>query len=226
MPLRTISLFTYRTKGGGWTASQLGVLRFVQALKKQDLDGTAEVLVKGGEPKRALAAQNAHDAFEWFADMVVPLLRQELATTRVVLVPVPDCGCTEELLESRTSALAIAIARRASAVIVSDILRWCRRMPPARSGHGSRDPASLYQNLRLRPGWEPVSRPYVLVDDVVTTGSHLRACAAFLHNHGARVERGVCAAKSDPDPSNDPFRRRIDDLPDFSMPKHLPRPGW
>src|SRR5580700_12062924 len=73
MPLRTISLFTYRTKGGGWTAAQLGVLEFVHALKKQDLEGTARVLVKSGEATRRLAAQNAGDAFDWFAEMVVPL---------------------------------------------------------------------------------------------------------------------------------------------------------
>jgi hypothetical protein len=219
MPLRTISLFTYRTKGGGWTASQLGVLRFVQALKKKDLDGSAEVLIKGVEPKRRLTAQNASDAFDWFAEMVVPLLREELATTRVVLVPIPDCSCTEDVTASRTSALATAVARRAGAVVVSDILRWRRRMPPSRSGQGSRDPISIYQNLRLRSGGGPVSRPYVLVDDVVTSGSHLRACAAFLHNHGASVERAICAARSDPDPPDDPFQRRIDELPDFAMPK-------
>src|SRR5580693_2579236 len=118
MPLRTISLFTYRTKGGGWTAAQLGVLEFVHALKKQDLEGTARILVKGGEATRRLAAQNASDAFDWFAEMVVPLLRDELATTRVVLVPVPDCGCTEDVIESRTSALAHAVARRAGSVVV------------------------------------------------------------------------------------------------------------
>jgi hypothetical protein len=219
MGLRTISLFTYRTKGGGWTAEQLGVLRFVHALKRRDLGGTADVLLQRGQPKRRLEEQNAGEAFDWFAEMVVPVLRDELATTRVVLVPVPDCGCTEDVVESRTSALAIAVARRAPAVVVSDILRWRRRMPSARSGQGSRSPVSIYQNLRLRSGWGPLSRPHVLVDDVVTTGGHLRACAAFLHNHGARVERAICAARSDQYPPDDPFQRRVDELPDFVMPK-------
>jgi hypothetical protein len=63
-----------------------------------------------------------------------------------------------------------------------------------------------------------MSWPYVLVDDVVTSGGHLRACAAFLHNHGARVERAICAARSDHDPPDDPFGRRVDELPDFDMP--------
>jgi hypothetical protein len=219
MGLRTISLFTYRTKGGGWTAEQLGVLRFVHALKRRDPGGTADVLLKRGQPKRRLGEENASEAFDWFAEMVIPVLRDELATTRVVLVPIPDSGCTEDVVESRTSALAVAVARRAGAVVVSDVLRWRRRMPSARSGQGSRDPVSIYQNLRLRSGWGPVSRPYVLVDDVVTTGGHLRACAAFLHNHGARVERAICAARSDQYPPDDPFERRVDDLPDFVMPK-------
>jgi hypothetical protein len=224
MALRTISLFTYRTKGGGWTAAQLGVLRFVQALKKQDLCGTADLCLDSGQQgRRRLSAENAGDAFDWFAEMVVPLLREELGTTQVVLVPVPDCGCTEDVIHSRTSALATAVARLAGAVLVSDVLRWRRRMPSARSGQGPRGPVSIYQNLRLRSGWGPVSRPYVLVDDVVTTGGHLRACAAFLHNHGARVERAICAARSDPEPSDDPFQRRIDELPDFEMPRQQSR---
>src|SRR5579863_4065251 len=98
MPLRTISLFTYRTGGGGWTASQLGVLLFVHALKKRGLDGTADVVVKSGEPKRRLGARNASDAFDWFAEMVVPLLRKELSTTQIVLVPVPDSGCIDDMV--------------------------------------------------------------------------------------------------------------------------------
>jgi hypothetical protein len=215
MPIRSISFFTYRTRGSDWSAPQLGVLRFIRALKQRDLGGCGDVLVNGREPKRRLMQQNATVAFDWFAEMAVPLLREELGTLRVALVPIPNCDCTTAVLASGTSALADAVRTRAAAVIVSDVLRWRQKMPSARSGQGPRDPALLYPNLRLRPGWTPHPRPHVLVDDVVAGGGHLRACAAFLHAHGANVQLAIAAAKADWDPPDDPFQRRVEEYPDF-----------
>src|SRR5262245_42510590 len=100
MPLRVISLFTYRRSGGGWTADQLGVLRFVRALKKRPLGGHGVVLVNA--ERRTIKPMNASSAFDWFAEMVLPLLRHELGTLRLALVPVPDSDCIDDSKPSRT----------------------------------------------------------------------------------------------------------------------------
>jgi len=41
----------------------------------------------------------------------------------------------------------------------------------------------------------------VLIDDVLTSGGHLRAAAAFVRDHGLTVAIAVCAGKADNDPS-------------------------
>src|SRR6185436_14700273 len=66
LPIRSISFFTYRTRGGGWTPAQVGVYRFVRAIKKEPLAArpggpdTGYVLVNGTEPKRLIRPKNAH----------------------------------------------------------------------------------------------------------------------------------------------------------------------
>jgi hypothetical protein len=216
MPVRTVSLYTYRTKGSGWTAAQLGVLRFVRALKKEpDLGGRQDIRVNGAV--RSLGDENRRDAFEWFGEMAIRVLQDELTTTCVVLVPIPDCQSTLDIIACRTVDLAHAIVQKSDA-IVQDVLRWDQPMPSARSGLGPRGPLPLYPHLRSRYPLGGVPRPYVLIDDVTTSGGHIRACAAFLGAQGADVRLAICGAKSDPDPPDDPFVWRIDEWPDFIVP--------
>lgn len=57
----------------------------------------------------------------------------------------------------------------------------------------------------------------VLVDDVLASGGHLRAAAAFLTDCGAHVSFAVCAGRADNTdaPIDRPFSIRTDVLPDF-----------
>jgi adenine/guanine phosphoribosyltransferase-like PRPP-binding protein len=89
-------------------------------------------------------------------------------------------------------------------------------MPSASEEQGPRHPAELYPHLCvtgrliIRPGHQ-----YVLVDDVLTSGGHLRAAAAFLRASGADPVLAVCGARADSVAQADPFQRRIDELEDF-----------
>jgi adenine/guanine phosphoribosyltransferase-like PRPP-binding protein len=57
----------------------------------------------------------------------------------------------------------------------------------------------------------------ILVDDVLASGDHLRAAAAFLTDCGAHVIAAICAGRADDTDAGeiDTFQPRTDVLPDF-----------
>jgi predicted amidophosphoribosyltransferase len=159
-----------------------------------------------------MAAGIVHSSFVRAAALI---LETEIHRGQVILVPVPNSSCTVSVANSRTAALAQAIADRSARVhSVEDIVRWDQRMPSAHAEDGPRDPTELYPHLRLRR--IPTRRhDYVLIDDVLTSGGHLRALAAYLQSRGANVVLAVCALRADSIPQGDPFSRREDELEDF-----------
>lgn len=91
-----------------------------------------------------------------------------------------------------------------------------RGNPPAHLIGGTRDPQELYSLFRLRARDLP-RLPLVLIDDVLPSGGHLRAAAAFLAHCGAQVHMAICAGRAEltPSPLERPFSVRTDVLPDF-----------
>ncbi len=97
-------------------------------------------------------------------------------------------------------------------------------MPTAHQAGGTRDPQELYGRLRLALGkLPPEIGSVILVDDVLASGGHLRAAAAFLADCGAEVVAAVCAGRVDDsrDGQLEPFSMHQDALPDF-----VPDPDW
>jgi adenine/guanine phosphoribosyltransferase-like PRPP-binding protein len=70
-------------------------------------------------------------------------------------------------------------------------LHWGEQFQKARDG-GPRDVARLYANSRVRDDLPP--QRIILIDDVVTGGGHLIACARALRSRGHTVEHAICAA--------------------------------
>ena len=217
MPIRVVSCYTYRTSiDSPWTDAQHSVNQFVDAIKERDVRGYGLVLVNGTLPKRCISAANAHQAREWFGEMGSRVLDEAGFAGPIILIPVPNSECTTEVEHSRIATLAHEIRERSELVQgVADVLRWDEPMPSASQEQGPRDPAELYPHLELRGTLRHRQRTHVLVDDVLTTGGHLRACAAFLASRGVVAGFAVCAARSDPAPQVNPFQDRVDALDDF-----------
>jgi hypothetical protein len=132
----------------------------------------------------------------------------------VALVPIPHSACTQGVAASRTRVLADAIVERTRAAMVVDALRWIEPMVPAHRG-GPREPSLLYPKLRLPAAWTPLDRAYVLIDDVATSGGHVRACAARLKARGANIPLAICGARAEQYFSGDPYEERVEDHDDF-----------
>jgi predicted amidophosphoribosyltransferase len=217
MSLRVACCFSLLTGPDGWQDSHHCVKQFVDALKGRRLIGYAYVQVSASAPRRRLEQANASNAIEWFGEMSAGILAGEPDAADPVLVPIPDSRCVVGSPRSRTWTLADAIRRHTPGAEVLDVIRFDSVMHSAHANQGARDAQSLYLHMRLQ---KPVraGRPYVLVDDVVTTGGHMQAAAAVLRQHGAEVVVAICAASADRTPRVDPFACVTRHLGDYVPP--------
>jgi hypothetical protein len=188
---------------------------FIMGIKGNPFRGYANVPVLGRtEP---LENSNLDDTIGWFAELVADYFSREGVTPPLDVVPVPNSSTTvSSTTPPRTARLADAIARQiGGGLSVHDVLRWKVNLGSARSGGGPRDPQVLYDNIAPLSSSISWGSTVVLVDDVLTSGGHLKACAAFLRAKGASVELGVCAGRTVYAPPANPFAVVEEDLEDF-----------
>jgi hypothetical protein len=198
VPLTVYSCVSYSPAfGGSRTKSDWTTLNFVHAIKGTPLAGFAILRVADGETV-LIDRHSANDAPRWFARLATAAIpwRDVLPCG---LVPIPDAACSLDAhrlprTHRLAEALASALGPDAAAV---DLFRWARPMLPAHVVEDSRDPQVLYGRLCLQDRWRPVrNQRVVLVDDVMASGAHLRAAAAFLRDCGATPICAVCAARA------------------------------
>ena len=214
IPLKVYCFCTYLTNigGGEWRSQDWNAHDFIHALKGRQFNGYAQIPVSGR--RRKLDNTNLDEAIDWFGVMVADYLEKEGIRNPSQLVPVPNSDSVANAGPPRTACLARAIGKRlTNANQIADVLRFERKMPSASQRGGTRDPEELYKRLVIT---NDVSRsPYVLVDDVLASGGHLKACAARLRRAGAKVSMAFCAGRASDEQPDDPFAVRVEMLDDF-----------
>ena len=162
----------------------------VEAWAPLAYEGPARALV------RALKFRGAAGLAEPMAAQMAACAPPRLLAAGTVLVPVPlHPARARRRGFNQAERLAGAIGRRIGAP-VSDCLR--RRGPRGAQqvGRGRADRrAGIAGAIELRPGLVAPSRP-LLVDDVVTTGATLAACAAALRGARAGEVRALAYART------------------------------
>ncbi len=187
--------FVRYTRSGPLSAGDRNAAMLVRAIKA----------MSGWQPSGAgklcracsLDTRNIEQVLGWFGTLGALVLRSQNLQPPVVIVPIPSSGrvfCSQGRPVSRTFWLADAIVKRSKGLaVICDPLSWDCERKPSHCG-GSRDAASLCQRLVLSL---PVpDGTVVLVDDVLTTGSHLLAAASRLAAEGIRCRQGICFARS------------------------------
>lgn len=146
----------------------------VKAVKGDALNNQYVVVNIDGVVKR-IDSSCSDLASEWFAQWIKEKLDSKGLVDSLVLIPIPSSGYTvgDRALKTTPHALALNIARRyVDQPLVVQALAWSEPMEKCRNG-GSRVPGYLYSKLRLV---EDVPQGnIVFVDDVLTSGGHLKA---------------------------------------------------
>jgi len=197
MPLTVCSCVTYCPAYGTKTQDLWTALHFVNAIKRTPVGGFAQLRLPSGDTV-TINRDSASAAPEWFAQFAANLLPwRDCLPCGLVAIPDSVC-CLSSADPPPTLALADALAAAIGPEVVAlDLLRWVRPMAKAHAADGTRDPQVLYGRLRLKDRlWPIAGQRLVLVDDVIATGGHLRAAAAFLSDCGAVVTHGICAARA------------------------------
>lgn len=198
---------------------------FIKALKDKHFNGYAQVPVCGGLHR--LTDDNASEAVQWFGKMAVAYLLEKKIKGPFVIIPVPNSSSlVDSTAKPRTRKLARAIAEQLAKGdhIVLDCLRFRKNQGSANSEGGPREAARIYKNLTTLRGdiaefqrrVEDRENYYVLlVDDVITSGGHLRACAARLKKIGLEVDLIICGGKTVYDQSRGAFEIHEEELDEY-----------
>lgn len=199
---------SYGVVGEAWKTADWDAFKLVQALKGKPIKGYATLKKANGKWIR-IEAGACEPAFELFGEWAVTRL-QGLGLSGGLLVPIPSSDCLAIGTDAKGQKLAAAIASRVEGFVVGDALHWAEQLPKAADG-GPRDVATLYRNVRVRTSLPKV--PIVLIDDVVSTGGHLIACAKAMRYFGYTVEHAICAAQTlNTHPEGDMFSIETRDL--------------
>ena len=182
----------------------------VKAVKGVSLNKNQWAVVQIGKKKVTITDKNKDVAIQWFAEWAA-LLVDALGSREKVIVPIPGSSVTKTFSNKfRTEVIANAIAEKCETPVrVYAGLRWKRPQESTRDG-GTRDPMLLYDRMVVLKGLP--TDDIILIDDVYTTGGHLKAAAWCFEDRERRVLGAICCGRTIQQQLVDPFKVKKESL--------------
>ncbi len=195
-----------------WRRGDHNANKFIKAFKREPIKGFANILV--GSTWHRLEESNRDSAVDWFGEMASAYIKRKHKVRPLVFAPLPSSKCVANGgIVSPTYRLADAIASRLQGAVVWDGLRWSKTMTPSHKG-GARDTAYFYKHLVITKTLPHAD--IVVVDDVLTSGAHMRAVVAKLAEKNGKCSLALCAGRTVSDQVAKPFDLIEEKLEDFT----------
>lgn len=138
--------------------------------------------------KNSAVREYKNNAISFFSTQLCGFFRENLIPhieqSEILLIPMPTSKAEDdELFDNRLILLCENVERSLPKVTMGNYIHTIRSVQPVHDG-GARDPTIIKSNLaidRFTPGNNQI---IVLIDDVLTTGCHFRACKNLLKENG------------------------------------------
>ncbi len=169
-----------------WEPVHFQARNLVKGVKREAFGGYSEwVAQPSGRRLRQVANEAGNKLALSVASAKLAKMMDDAGIIDAYLVPVPSSQTIAPGGDFTGARLVAAIHARRPGLVPAPILHFDKVQPRAHDGNGERRWQMIMPHLRSG-AFAPKSK-VVLVDDVMTSGGHLRACARFLADQGVHV---------------------------------------
>ena len=214
MPLRVETMVQYLTASvPNMRPRDYSSLMVVKAVKGRPVGGIPTTLTYLGK-SYAFGSSKPGPAVDLWVAWAANQLQAFQPSGQFVIVPVPNSsavhGTSPDFPTARLAELvANAVGSRSK---VATELWWDEVMVPAHK-NGPRFAHHVFPHLVAEESEQ--EGPRILLDDVITSGGHLRACAAKLREIGNDPQHAICCGRTEHEQLDDPFDVPLEELSDF-----------
>jgi hypothetical protein len=177
---------------GDYKNSDYPPYKLIKSIKHQPFNGYANIADVTGV-QRKVRPENPEAAMIVFGKWAAQVIGG-LGVQRPVLVPIPSSDHVNLGDDFTAKRLVLAINRFSDPEHTIENCLTQREAVRASSKGGSRKYTDIRDNLICHS--EFAGEHVVLVDDVCTSGNHLKAAADILRRSGANVSHAICAGRT------------------------------
>lgn len=187
----------YRSKSEEWNDKwrneDFAARNLVKAVKRETFGGNSEITVGQRHRFQIINSPQGQAQGMACASLLLAIKLHNANLRDVAIVPVPSSSRTTPHMEFTGGRLAAGIAHHLPQSEAVPALYFSQPVPKSSAG-GGRNEGLIYSRLRAQNLGQP--RRVVLLDDVYTTGAHVRAAARFLREQGFNVENVIVVGRT------------------------------
>lgn len=174
-------------EGVTWRPQDYTTMKIKKAVKGEEIKGYFEIRV-GNQTKRF--DNNNRDTFMPLLYNAIAAKLSTLIRGEFQIIPIPNKSALAKnsddfLTWTHAKGIAARLSGKAEAI---DALRWKYAMQQAHKTGGFRDPQLYFENLVVT---KKPTKPIVLFDDLITSGSQMIACTRRLAEVGVKPVIGI-----------------------------------